>query len=127
MKSIPKNAKGVSLSQVKQIWSAFNDAIFEGKLAEPIFRITRDRRNFGKFVWRPSDSRGRCAIYISGVLHSDRKFDLGDTIAHEMVHQWQHQQGLKYNEHDETFTKWIPIIKEKVGITLQESWNECIE
>jgi hypothetical protein len=41
-----------------------------------------------------------------------------------MVHQWQWENGLKENEHDETFLQWLPIIKEKTGISLTDSWSE---
>jgi predicted SprT family Zn-dependent metalloprotease len=48
-----------------------------------------------------------------------------DTILHEMVHQWQHSKGLNHNEHDETFTQWLPKIKEVTGIELQDTWTDC--
>jgi SprT-like family. len=124
VKSSNKAAKGVSISLVRKIWAELNVLIFDGKLEEPYFRITRDRRNFGKFVWRPSDTRKNCAIFVSGVLNRGSLGHLRDTVAHEMVHQWQHAEGLDHNEHDETFTQWVSVIKEKAGITLQESWIE---
>ncbi len=131
MKSTMKSAKGVSLATVKALWAKFNDLIFEGKLKEPCIRITRARRYFGNCVVRESDAGRRLCICISGPLHSaisnvggDYQNALSDTLVHEMVHQWQYENGLKNNQHDETFTKWIPVIQEKLGITLQESWTE---
>ena len=107
------------------MWRAYNAFVFEDKLEEPVFRITRDKRNFGKFVWRTSDGGARTCIYISGYLNRGNILTLRDTLLHEMVHQWQHQQGLKYNEHDETFTQWVPKIKEKCGISLHDSRSNC--
>ncbi len=42
-----------------------------------------------------------------------------------MIHQWQFENGIRHDDnHDETFLKWIPVIKEKTGITLIDSWSE---
>lgn len=127
-----KSAKGVSLATVKALWEKFNDLIFEGALSPPVIRITRARRYFGNCVVRESDAGRRLVICISGPMHLyvdgsgiTHKHAIADTLVHEMVHQWQYENGLKENQHDETFTKWIPIIQEKLGITLQESWKDC--
>jgi hypothetical protein len=124
VKSITKSAKGVSLARIREIWAKYNEEVFGAELSTPVFRITRARRYYGKFVSRESDG-GRTFIFcVSGPLNRSDRNILNDTILHEMIHQWQHENGYLNNEHDETFYNWVPIIKEKTGITLDESWRE---
>lgn len=89
-----------------------------------MLRITRARNYYGICVRRESDSGKRLAIHISGPLNRGDTNGLRDTIAHEMIHQWQYENGYRYNEHDETFLQWLPVIKEKLNIELVNSWNE---
>lgn len=120
-----KSAKGVSLATVRSLWAKYNEEVFNSSLSEPIFRITRGRNYWAKFVYLES-SPTKIAIYVSGFKH--RGSDVGhlrDSILHEMIHHWQHENGHKYNEHDETFTQWLPVIEERTGIKLQESWIDC--
>jgi hypothetical protein len=118
--------KGLKLSTVRKLWYEINEKVFDGQLHEPVLRITRSNGYYGKCVCVDPARDPRIAIYISGPMH--RGFDLGvlrDSISHEMIHQWQYENGLRYNDnHDETFTKWLPIIEERLGIKLQDSWSE---
>jgi hypothetical protein len=126
-----KSAKGVSLATVRKVWTDINERVFEGKLFEPYFRITRARSYWARCDLVDPRNDPKISIYVSGHFHQGMSTEhrlnaLYDTLAHEMIHQWQFEQGLKYNDnHDETFTKWIPIIQEKLGITLQDSWSTC--
>lgn len=125
MKKKSKSAKGVSLALVRRLWHEYNATVFEGALTEPILRITRGRKYFGKCVSRESDNGTRLAILISGPSHTGVLLSpgIGDTILHEMIHQWQYINGYKENQHDETFTQWLPKIKESTGIELQDTWS----
>jgi hypothetical protein len=118
-----KSAKGVSLATVRRLWQQYNESVFDCRLLEPVFRITRAGAYFGKVVYRQSDNGARVVFHISGPQHPGGA-GLDDTILHEMIHQWQILSGLKENEHDETFTQWLPIIEEKTGIKLQNSWDD---
>jgi len=119
----------VSLHVVDTLFKEINEKVFAGYLSRPVIRITRARKYYGTCVRRESDNGKRLAILISGPLHRDdggggTKGDrLLDTLAHEMVHLWQYQKGLRYNEHDNTFLQWLPVIKEKLGIELVRSWE----
>jgi hypothetical protein len=127
VKKLYKSAKGVSLATVVKIWHELNTQVFEGKLHEPLFRITRARGYFAKFVSLES-SPHKWAIYISGFAHRGlTDGSLRDSIAHEMIHQWQQENGFNENEHDKSFTQWIPVIQEKTGIVLTNSWSEDSE
>jgi hypothetical protein len=126
-----KSAKGVSLALVRRLWEKYNDSVFQGQLSEPVFRITRARRYWAKFICLES-SPNKCAIYVSGSMHRGAGSEqLSDSLIHEMIHQWQYENGFKFDDyedlknHDETFTQWLPIIEEKLGIKLQESWLDC--
>ena len=119
------NKKGLKLSTVKRLWSEINDKVFDGELSEPVLRITRANRYFGKCSVVDSSKSAKITIMVSGRMHRDTCHALIDTLAHEMIHQWQYENGYRYNDnHDETFTQWLPIVKEKLGIDLYESWNE---
>lgn len=124
MKSTKKASKGVSLATVKALWQKYNEIIFEGQLHLPVIRITRSTKYYGRCD--VTDSRpGKIALFISGWYCRNEPTSLDDTLVHEMVHQWQYENGMRFNDnHDETFTKWIPVIQEKAGITLQESWKD---
>lgn len=122
MKKKSKSAKGVSLATVRKLWYEYNRLVFGNNLYEPIIRITRARNYYGKFVCRESDGGKTLVLLISGPLHVGSG-GLNDTVLHEMIHQWQWENGYKENEHDETFTQWLPKIQEKTGITLQDTWS----
>ena len=126
MKSTMKSAKGVSLAKVKALWAKYNVEVFEGKLPEPVFRITRARGDWAKCYCPDTSPVPKVAICISGHKHNGvDDGTLGDSLIHEMIHQWQFENGIRHDDnHDETFLRWLPVIKEKLGITLQESWNE---
>jgi hypothetical protein len=120
-----KSAKGVSLAKVKALWHKYNEAIFEGRLRVPVLRITRSIHYYGRCCIVLTNTEPKVAIYISGVFARDNPTSIDDTLVHEMVHQWQFEQGLRFDDnHDETFMQWLPVIKEKTGLVLQESWNE---
>jgi hypothetical protein len=124
--STKKYKKGLKLSTVQAIWNDINEKVFDGRLRPVVIRITRSVHYYGTCVRREADAGKRLAIHISGPLHVGSGLDatrIRDTMAHEMVHQWQYENGLRYNEHDETFTQWIPKIKEALGIELQDTWS----
>jgi hypothetical protein len=124
--STKKSKKGLRLSVVQTIWCEINEKVFDGKLRPVVIRITRSTKYWGVCVRRESDAGRRLSIHISGPHHmgaGPNDHRLQDTMAHEMVHQWQYENGLRYNEHDETFTQWIPVIQEKLGFTLQDTWS----
>lgn len=125
MKILRKSAKGVSLAILRRLWSEYNELVFGGRLSLPVLRITRGRRYFGKSVVRESDGGKAIVLLISGPCNTELA-DLRDTLLHEMIHQWQYENGLKLNEHDETFTQWLPKIKEITGIELQNTWDDGV-
>lgn len=117
------NKKGLKLSTVRKLWSEINEKVFDGVLQEPVLRITRARFYYGKCTIVDPRKHPRVAIYISGPLSSTD--NLRDTLAHEMIHQWQYENGYRYNDnHDETFLQWLPIIEAKLNIKLHDSWSE---
>lgn len=95
-------------------------------MSEPVFRITRARGYWAKCVCPDTSPVPKVSIYISGLKHRDAPSgSLCDSLVHEMIHQWQFENGVRHDDnHDFTFLDWLPIIKEKLGITLIDSWSE---
>jgi hypothetical protein len=126
VKKSNKSEKGVRLVTIKVLWKEFNDKVFQGRLLEPAFRITRARGYWAKCVCPDTSTVAKVTIYISGHKHAIAPTgSLSDSLVHEMIHQWQFENGVRHDDnHDETFLKWLPIIKEKLGITLIESWKD---
>ena len=124
MKKKSKSAKGVSLALVRKLWGEYNELVFAGGLSLPVIRITRGRSYFGSAVVRESDGGRQIVLLISGPRNTELA-NLRDTLLHEMIHQWQYTNGYKENEHDQTFTQWLPVIQEKTGILLQNTWDDC--
>jgi hypothetical protein len=126
VKKSNKSAKGVSLATVRWMWQEFNDLVFEGKLLEPTFRITRARGYWAKCHCPDTSPVPKVSIYISGHKHrGDTDGALGDSLIHEMIHQWQFENGIRHDDnHDKTFLQWLPVIQEKTGIILTNSWSE---
>lgn len=119
--------KGLRLSTVKRLWAEINERVFDSQLTEPCIRITRSRLYYGKCTVVDPRSNPKLAIYVSGPLHAGDSGNriLRDTLCHECIHQWQYQANLRYNDnHDETFTQWLPVIQEKFQVTLENTWSE---
>lgn len=54
-------------------------------------------------------------------IHIDRQADTRGcmlaTMAHEMIHQWQHQHGLEMT-HGDVFKGWAEVVRVKTGLTV---------
>jgi hypothetical protein len=83
------------VAQLRVLHAELNARHFGGRLAVPAFRLSnRMRSRLGEVVL-PDDRRRRIAIVI-GRRHLERDGwgEVGKTLLHEMVHQWQAEAGL---------------------------------
>jgi hypothetical protein len=118
--------QGLKLATVQKLYDDVNDRVFAGQLTRPILRITRSAHYYGKCTVVDSRGDAKVAIYLSGPMHSGADISvLRDTLAHEMIHQWQFEHGFRYSDnHDETFTQWLQKVEEYLGTPLQNTWSE---
>lgn len=97
-------------------WGRLNRECFNGELKLPQLFFGPIPAEFGEtmgLTW-PLES-GISRIHL-GPLNDTRKSFLA-TLAHEMVHQWQHQNGLPL-KHGHTFTRWSRPIRRKTGLLI---------
>ena len=89
------------LARLGELHRELNQRHFAGSLGEVVLSLSsRMRRRLGEF--RPSDP---AEIVISRRhLRRDGWSGVRDTLAHELVHQWQHETGRKLG-HDAEFRR----------------------
>ena len=87
-------------------WRGFNDAVFGGELRPIKIECGYIEPN----VW------GMC--YDDGcicILDTLSEADGMSTLLHEMIHQWQYENGLPMN-HGNTFSKWRKTCRLRTGL-----------
>lgn len=88
----------------------FNTSVFGGELERPVLVFG----NVGSDVW------GLC--HGKRIVLSERlKYipnECRATLLHEMVHQWQDQQGLDM-DHSSTFRQWIARCRAVTGLEIE--------
>jgi len=83
--------------RMDRLWSRVNKDIFNGELDKPIFALHYDPSMYGYHtVWG-----GQHIISLQAEM---KYFRNATTMAHEMIHQWQYDNGLKRN-HGKQFKK----------------------
>lgn len=96
-------------------WLRMNAEFFGSALLPPIIRVNpcKWQGEVCGLCWPKSG--GRVVIDINPKYNRTRGEMLG-TLAHEMIHQWQHQHGEPLT-HGPTFKAWADLISEKTGLT----------
>ena len=97
------------------IWSTLNEACFDGKLWPCAIVVSPnvdwDVCVFGACYVAPHNS---VSIWLWDELDKDL---IHCTIAHEMVHQWQRQNGYPMH-HNRQFRSWAKRIKKQTGLDI---------
>jgi hypothetical protein len=103
-----------TIRMLRYWWGKLNAEVFHNELL--LCQITYGRSEFAEVsgLCYPLDN-GRSRIHIDNRNHT-RAGMLG-TLAHEMVHQYQHQNGLAMN-HGETFERWSDPILGLTGLII---------
>ncbi len=108
-------------------WRYLNEAIFDGKLTQPVrFEIRKFRKDCG---WcRPYAANRKEKRVVIGINSSiwDRKSFL-EVLGHEMVHQWEWEvlQSWKDSDpvHGKQFYDWTGRLASRAGLTLSASYD----
>lgn len=108
-------------------WHYLNKALFNDELIPPYEIVCK--RFHSRDGWcepwfargtNPTNRDGLVRLGINSEMY-DRKTFL-ETLAHEMVHQWEWHSGLwkDYPIHGKTFTQWKKPLKEAVSLILEK-------
>ena len=111
----------------KKWWHVLNDAVFDGKLSQPLEFHCRNFRD-ETLGWckrvividKDYDTSEHCEIGIRREL-DDRKLFLS-VLVHEMVHQWNAQFKITKMHHGVDFFAWKNRIYRVTGLQLSESY-----
>lgn len=84
-------------NELQQAFNHFNRALFDGELPAAVITLQRDRKTYGyfsgnRFVRRSGERADEIAMNPSHFAAQQLDNTLS-TLAHEMVHQWQHHHG----------------------------------
>lgn len=83
-----------------------NTLFFDGVLARPVLELKRVRKAYG--LYYPE------AIPRIVISHSLTRTEAKLTLAHEIIHQWQHSKGLPLT-HGSTFREWALTLELYLG------------
>ncbi len=76
--------------------AAFNDAKFSGELRSIPIRISRRMKSrLGHYTWSGPRGRGAEIVISRRHIRLHRREEVLHTLLHEMVHQWQDEQGQR--------------------------------
>jgi len=75
-----------TIHDCREVFRNINNQVFNGELKMPNFRLVYSKDYWGMCVGNLDDNR-TCTIYMNKSFLSKRLFI--DTLAHEMVHQWE--------------------------------------
>lgn len=111
---------GFGLPLLWAMWHYVNEMVFANVLNPPVLAMNTSRPDALGLAKNLGGGRAKLMMAASVLsLH-----DLLDTVAHEMVHQWQfqelmHRRGVKIDDyHGETFYRWQPTILSRIGIRI---------
>ena len=105
-------------SDCVEVFNNINRQVFYGELKLPRFRLLYSKDYWGMCVGSWDDPAG-CTININKSFLSKRLFI--NTVAHEMVHQWE-WLNHEHMTHGTTFFVWRKPLAE-FGITLSRSYR----
>lgn len=75
--------------------TAFNAERFAGELRSIPIRVSRRMKSrLGHYSWARPDGSGAEIVISSRHIRRHGMDEAGDTLLHEMVHQWQNERGL---------------------------------
>jgi SprT-like family len=95
-------------------WARLNDEVFGGELLPPAMSLEALHSD----AYGSCHDRGARRVLINlEPRHEWTRSLMLDTLAHEMVHQKQHQDGGQWN-HGETFERWREPILTATGLTI---------
>jgi predicted metal-dependent hydrolase len=94
-------------------FGVINRALFGGNLPLPKFEIKNMKSNWGECVIH--DNTDLATIRINAGIDSRNLFVA--TLAHEMVHQWQHINENRMS-HATSYLMWKREVKKKFNIVL---------
>jgi len=113
--------------RLQQAFDHFNKALFNGDLPNALITLQRRKGTFGFFSGdKFNDDQGRAAdeIALNPARFGDRPLiEILGTLVHEMVHLWQHHQGIpgrgRYHNRE-----WADKMK-SVGLQPTDTGEEC--
>jgi hypothetical protein len=90
------------IARLQAAHAEYNETLFGGELVPIRMRISRRMKNrLGHYMVAGGDTSAEIAISMKHV-ERDPWEDVLHTLVHEMVHQWQDQQGMAL-DHSQTF------------------------
>lgn len=102
----------IDLSFVSICFYEINRDVFDGELDTPYFYVS-DFTWFGQYWYE----KGKHNIALRYWYKNEDEFF--GTLAHEMVHQWQKQNGHKLN-HGKRFKKKCKKVEKLLGVKLYD-------
>lgn len=105
-------------SDCAEVFNNINRQVFYGELILPTFKLLYSSDYWGMCVGSWDDPAG-CTIHINKSFLSKRLFI--NTVAHEMVHQWE-WLNYEHMTHGNTFFVWRKPLAE-FGITLSRLYR----
>ena len=121
----------LTLAYIKKAFSKYNAMYFNNELHTPIFELFKSKTTLGQFCVQNAHyvrfgGTPTIKIRISNYYkREEREFD--NTIIHEMIHQWIHQNGIKDNSSHGKY--WLSVASRinKDGWDIQPKSNANYE
>jgi predicted SprT family Zn-dependent metalloprotease len=121
----------LTLTYIKKAFSKYNAMYFNNELHTPIFELFKSKSTLGQFCventrhslfGRTSTIKIRISNYYK---REEKEFD--NTIIHEMIHLWIHQNGIKDNSSHGRY--WLSVARRinKDGWDIQPKSNANYE
>lgn len=111
-----------TMSDCRRWFATLNDELFEGTLPKIPFEFKRLRVCWAYFQYWPRKPEMAEKIVMNATYPSKRLFV--ETLAHEMIHQWQYQElGWRKVDHAEEFLDWSRKAK-RLGLRIGEEQSE---
>ena len=107
-----------TIQDCREIFNNINRQVFNGELKMPNFRLVYSKEYWGECIGNIDDN-SKCTIKINKSFLSRRLFI--NTLAHEMVHQWEWLTNEDMT-HGRQFFQWRKEM-EKYGIILSRSYR----
>lgn len=98
----------IKLRTVKKLHRDINKKMFRGVLSTPVIRLTRSKRNHGKYVFGGNDKP------VLWIAKKQNYKEMLNCLVHEMIHQFQDEIGhakewknwTEEMSHGATFLSW---------------------
>ena len=94
-------------TQLQSIYDSINRAVFNSALSRPRFIIRANDQYWGEITvgYRHNRRADRITFYIRFERHFPSMKKLINTVAHEMVHQWEWERNSNLT-HGQAFYAW---------------------